>query len=136
MSRPDDGPRRRAVARRKAAVRTLAGVAMLLAACSAPPPTVDRITIVNPTDYEIDVHVSGREQDVWLPVGIVQPRTEDVAEQVIDQGDRWTFRFLYTGDPLEEVSLTRPELERSGWRVVIPQELGERLRALGEQPSD
>jgi hypothetical protein len=96
---------------------------------------VDRITIVNPTDYEIDVHVSGREQDLWLPVTIVEAHTEDVAEQVIDQGDRWTFRFLYAGDPLEEVSLTRPELERSGWRVVIPPELGQRLRELGEPPS-
>jgi hypothetical protein len=136
MSPPNDRSRRRADARGKAVVRALAAMAVLLAACSAPPPTVDRITIVNPTDYAIDVHVSGRDQDLWLPVGIVDAHTEDVAEQVIDQGDRWTFRFLYSGDPLEEVSLTRPELERSGWRVVIPHELGELLRELGEPPSD
>ena len=136
MSRPHEGPRRRAEARNGAVIRGLAAVTLLLAGCSAPPPTVDRITLVNPTDYEFHVHVTGREQGIWLPVAIVEARSEDVAQDVIDQGDRWTFRFLYTGESLEERSLTRAELERNGWRVVIPAELGERLRVLGEPPSD
>jgi hypothetical protein len=136
MSRPHDGPRRRAEARNGAVIRGLAAVTLLLAGCSAPPPTVDRITLVNPTDYDLHVHVTGREQGIWLPVAIVEARSEDVAQDVIDQGDRWTFRFLYTGESLEETSLTRAELERNGWRVVIPAELGERLRELGEPPSD
>jgi hypothetical protein len=136
MSRPFDGPRRRANARTRAVLPGLAAVTLLLAGCSAQPPTVDRITLVNPTDYDLHVHVTGREQGIWLPVAIVEARSEDIAEDVIDQGDRWTFRFLYTGESLDETSLTRAELERNGWRVVIPAELGERLRELGEPPSD
>jgi hypothetical protein len=117
-------------------VRGSIAAMVLLAGCSGRPNTVDRITLVNPTEYDIHVHVTGRGERIWLPVAIVQARSAVVVEDVIDQGDRWTFRFLYTGEPLEETSLTREELGRSGWRVVIPEELGVRLAERGEPPSD
>jgi hypothetical protein len=122
--------------RTMAALRRLAAVTLLVAGCSGAPATVDRITVVNPTDYDIQVLVTGREQGIWLPIAIVEARSEDLARDVIDQGDRWTFRFLYQGEPLEETSLTRGELEGGGWQVAIPEALGERLSALGEPPSD
>jgi hypothetical protein len=120
----------------KAGTRGLVVVGLLLAACSGPPPTVDRITVVNPTDYELDLHVTGRARERWLPVAIVGARSEDFVEEVIDQGDVWIFRFLHWGDPVEEISLSRAELERNGWRVEIPDELGGRLQGLGRPPSN
>ena len=124
-----EGPRRRA---RK---RSLVALALLMASCSGPPPTVDRITISNPTAYEIDVEVTDRDRDGWLPVAIVQPRSEHVARDVIDQGEAWIFRFSHWGDPVGEFSPTRAELERSGWRVEVPAEVEERLQQLGRPMS-
>jgi hypothetical protein len=55
-------------------------VALLcLTACSGRAPTVDEITIVNPTEYDVDVDVTGPDRDGWLPVGIVGARSEKVA---------------------------------------------------------
>jgi hypothetical protein len=109
---------------------------LLVAACTGPPPTVEEITIVNPTDYDLDVDVTGGERDGWLPVAIVKARTEDVAQEVIDQGEVWIFRFLHWGDPVGEVRLTRGDLERDGWRVEVPAGIGERLQQLGRPRSE
>jgi hypothetical protein len=108
-----------------------AATATVVVACSGVPPTVDRITIANPTEYEIDVEVRGHDRDGWLPLAIVEARTEDVTEDVIDQGAVWIFRFIHHGDPIDEIRLTRSALERDGWRVEIPSEVGERLQELG-----
>jgi hypothetical protein len=111
-------------------------VALLwLAACSAPPPTVERITIVNTTGYDFDVEVAGPERGGWLPVAIAEAGSENVAEAVIDQGEVWVFRFLHWGDPVGELSLTRAELVSGGWQVEVPEELEGRLRLLGRPPS-
>jgi hypothetical protein len=106
-----------------------------LAACSGPPPTVDQITIVNPTGYDLDVDVAGPERGSWLPVSIAEAGSEGVAEEVTDQGQVWIFRFLHWGEPVGELSLTRDELLRDGWRVEVPEEVEERLRELGRPPS-
>ncbi len=106
-----------------------------LTACSAPPPTVDRITIVNSTAYELDVEVAGAGGGSWLPVTIAEAGSEDVVEDVIDQGRVWMFRFLHWGDPVSELSLTRAELVEDRWRVEVPEEIEERLRQLARPPS-
>ncbi len=116
--------------------RILLALAVLVAACSGSPPTVERITIANPTDYELDVDVTGPDQEGWLPLALVEARSDDVVEEVIDQGKVWTFRFLHWGDPVGEVSLTRAELERNGWRVGVPGEVEERLQQLGRPTSE
>lgn len=108
---------------------------LLLAACLGPPPTVDRIAIANPTEYDLDVEVTDPDREGWLPVAIVEARSEHVAQEVIDQGEVWIFRFLHLGDPVGELSLTRAELERSGWRVEVPEEVEQRLHELGRPPS-
>jgi hypothetical protein len=116
--------------------RSLVALSLLLAACSAPPGTVDEITIANPTSYDIAVEVTGPARESWLPVAIVQAGTEDATNDVLDQGEVWVFRFLHWGEPLTELSLTRAELERNGWRVDIPADLEERLQQLGRPPSE
>ena len=109
----------------------LAILALVLSSCEGSPPTVDEITIVNGTDYDLDVEVSGDDRQGWLPVAIVEAGSTRVSEEVIDQGDVWVFRFRHRGDPVGELSLSRSELARSGWRVEVPETVSQRLRELG-----
>jgi hypothetical protein len=110
-------------------------LALLLANCLGRPPTVEQITIVNPTAYDLDVDLTGRDRDGWLPLAIVEARSEDVVQEVNDQGELWIFRFRHWGDPIGELSFTRAELEQKGWRVEVPQQVIERLGELGRPPS-
>jgi hypothetical protein len=121
--------------RMKARTRSLLALALLVASCSGPAPRVDRITISNPTAYDIDVEVTDRDRDGWLPVAIVEAGSEHISQDVIDQGEVWVFRFLHWGDPVGEFSPTRAELERNGWRVEVPGEVEERLQELGRPMS-
>jgi hypothetical protein len=104
---------------------------LLLGACFAPPPTVAEITVVNGTPYDLEVEVNGGDRESWLPVAIAEAGTTDVVHQVIDQGEVWIFRFRHWGDPVGELSLTRAELERNGWKVQVPETVSQHLRQLG-----
>lgn len=119
----------------KRGTRSPVVIAQLLASCLGLPPWIDRITIVNPTGYDLDVEVTDRDRDGWLPVAIVEAGEEDVAHEVIDQGEVWIFRFRHWGDPVGERSLTRAELEENGWRVEVPSEVEERLQQMGRPMS-
>ena len=99
---------------------TLASIVLVLGACSVPPPTVAQITIVNQTRYDLDVEVNGGDGGPWLPVAIAEAGTTDSTQEVVDQGRVWIFRFRHWGDPIGELSLTRAELEGSGWRIQVP----------------
>jgi hypothetical protein len=118
------------------ASRGLVVLALLAASCSGPPPTVERITITNPTAYDLDVDVTGPGTEGRLPIAIVEAGTEQVAQEVIDQGEVWIFRFRHWGDVVGELRLTRAELERNAWRVEVPAEVGERLEQLGRSTSE
>ena len=120
----------------KACARSLAMMALFVASCSGPPPTVESITIVNPTGYDLDVEVTDRGRTGWLPVAIVEAESQYVAQEVLDQGEVWIFRFRHFGDPVGELSLSRAELGRSGWRVEVPAEVEERLQQLGRPTSE
>ena len=122
--------------RMKVSTRTLLGLALLVASCSGRPPTVEKITIANPTGYDLDVDVSDGGRGGWLPVAIVAARSEEISREVIDQGEVWIFRFLHWGDPMGELSLSRTELERNGWRLEVPAEVEERLQQLGRPTAE
>lgn len=66
-----------------------------------------------------------------MPVAIAESGSSDVAREVIDQGEVWIFRFRHWGEPVGELRMTRGELERSGWRVEVPETVSEHLRDLG-----
>jgi hypothetical protein len=61
---------------------------------------------------------------------IVEARSEDIVRGVIDQGDLWIFQFRHLGDAIGETSISREELERSGWRMEVPGAVEERLAQL------
>jgi hypothetical protein len=122
--------------RRKARTRGLVVLALLGASCSGSPHTVERISIDNPTAYDLDVDVTGGDRDGWLPLAIIEAQSEDVAQDVVDQGEVWIFRFMHFGDPVGELRLTRAELAEDGWRVEVPSEVEDRLQQLGRPTSE
>jgi hypothetical protein len=110
-------------------------VGLLIAACSGAPQTVGRIEIVNSTEYDLAVEVSGPDQQGWLPLSIVEPRSNVTVREVIDQGERWSFRFRRFGETVGEISMSRDQLQATDWRVEVPVEVAERLADMGTPPS-
>ena len=98
------------------------------------PSFVAELTVVNPTVYKIDVEVQG-DGPRRLELGSVRREQSSTYEDVIDQGARWVFRFSYGGVPGGELAVSRAQLEADEWRVVVPGDVGERLRLAGLRPS-
>ena len=111
------------------------GVLLSLVGVSCGDPSfVDRITIVNPYEYDVPAEVSDGSSG-WLHLGTIERESEDTIEQVADMGERWIFRFRYRDLEQEQVTLSRAALSSAGWRVEVPEALAERLRTRGEPPS-
>lgn len=102
---------------------------------SAGPAKVARLTFENPTVYAIQIDVSQGPGTGWTPAGSVRQQSTADVEEVTDQGDVWLFRFTSQGEVGGELRLTRSELEASGWRIVIPPEVGTRLADAGAPPT-
>jgi hypothetical protein len=107
----------------------------LVVSRSAGPAKVARLTFENPTVYAIDIEVSPGTGTGWTPAGSVRQRSTVDVEEVTDQGDMWLFRFTSQGETGGELRLSRSELEGSGWRIVIPAEVGTRLADAGAPPT-
>lgn len=88
---------------------------------------VEEVVLVNETDYPATVAVRG-ETGGWLSLTMVTSNSTATVEQVMDQGDRWRFRFSYSVHEPVEVTLTRQSLVDTGWRVNVPIEFEQRLR--------
>jgi hypothetical protein len=95
---------------------------------------VDGVTIVNDTVYSANIDVTGEAGDGWLLVTSVEPQSTTVVEEVIDQGEKWNFRFDYVGRYDQEVEISRRELEQNGWTIEVPQSFEQRLRELNVSP--
>ena len=87
---------------------------------------VERVTVVNPTAYDIGVEVTDGDRKGWLALGDARDRTATSFQEVLDQGDVWVVRFA--DGEAGELRLTRDDLERSGWRVELPPGTEARLR--------
>ena len=102
---------------------------------SSGPKTVARITFENPTVYALEIEVGSGAGGGWASAGSVRQKSTTDVSEVIDQGDVWVFRFDSQGKSGGELRLSRTELEASGWRVSIPDEVGSRLAAAGAPPN-
>ena len=129
---------------RRGTILGIAGIALALLAVlgmtflvglSGGPATVARITFVNPTVYSLNVEVKPETGTAWSSAGFVPRQSTTVVEEIPDQGDVWIFRFDGQGRHGGELRRTRVELEGDGWRVEIPDEVGERLAAAGAHPT-
>lgn len=95
------------------------------------PPTIPRITFENPTRYALNIEVSPGTGSGWIDAGFVPREASADVSEIIDQGDVWLFRFQGQGESGGELQVTRADLQRTGWRVEIPPEVGWRLAAAG-----
>ena len=106
-----------------------------LVGLSSGPKTVARITFENPTAYALDIEVSSGREGGWTSAGSVRQKSTAEVSEVIDQGEVWVFRFDSQGHSGGELRLSRSELEASGWRVSIPDEVSARLTRAGAPPN-
>ena len=114
----------------------IAGLALVRVASVAmeTPDSVDRITIVNETDYGVDVDLRSAPDDSRLLLGRALPGADAARNQVLDAGDVWIFSFLRAGVDAGEVQLTRDQLEAADWRVSVPDEVVAAIEEAGQNP--
>lgn len=99
------------------------------------PPYVDSVTVSNPHVWHAEVDVGRPDGSRWIGLGHVGRGDTVSFRGVINPGNDWAFRFAYGGTEQAHVVISRIELERSGWKVTIPDEFAERMRAAGESPT-
>jgi hypothetical protein len=103
-----------------------------LTACEEPA-FVERVVVVNETDYPANVAVRGGEGG-WLGLTTVPPDQDREVGKVIDQGPSWTFRFSYGSRSPVDVTVSKQELVDADWHVRVPVELEDRLESEGVPP--
>ena len=99
------------------------------------PPRIDQLSFENQTNYTMEVEVTGAQRDGWLLLGTAERGATTIAPRVLDQGDAWIFHFESQGLDGGELPLSKDDLVRSGWRVVISNAIGNRLASQGASPS-
>lgn len=112
----------------------LGGLLALTGVSCGEPRFVAKVTIVNPTEYDVHAEV-GDGRSGWLNLGGVQRESEETIQQVTHFGERWVFRFGFRDLEQVEVPMTRAELAAAGWRVEVPATLADRLRTRREPAS-
>lgn len=114
----------------------LLGAATLVATSSLfeTPRFIDRLTLDNPTRFDLDVDVRGDGDDGWMAVWTATRLGQTNAEQVFDVGDDWIFRFRAQGATTPEHRVTRQELQADGWRLEIPAGVANSLESQGAAP--
>jgi hypothetical protein len=98
------------------------------------PDYVDRVTIVNETAYGVEVDVRPSADAGRLLLGRAVPGARIDKKIVVDNGDRWIFRFVRAGVDGAEVELTRAQLEGAGWSVSVPESAETAFGEAGQQP--
>jgi hypothetical protein len=86
----------------------------------AVPSVVDRITVENPTSYNVTIYVTDNDRDGWMAMGVARPEASSTFDLVIDQGQTWVFRFSADGVDDVELQSTRRQLVGEHWRLPIP----------------
>jgi hypothetical protein len=96
---------------------------------------VDRITVVNPTAYRLEIEASGSRNSRKLSLGAVESQSQRSFRKVSDQGQLWFFGFLYAGEVVGALAVGEDRLKARDWRVVVPIDVGDHLRAVDAAPS-
>ena len=111
-------------------------VAAFTVACATDGAVVDRLTVINGTDYDLEISLTGADRDGWTPLGRSRHGETTMHSHVDDVGDVWIFRFEYPG-PVSagELRVTREDLEEDRWRVDVPDDVERALRRRGIDPS-
>jgi hypothetical protein len=116
------------------AIAIVVAVVGLLFSSARGPHFVSGISVVNQTAYPYDVDASKEAGDGWTSVGTVGPKATERFQDVVDQGDHWVLRFSYAGQTAGELMLSRGDLVQRHWRIEVPAQFAEKLRAFGINP--
>ena len=124
--------RRRTLPTRLVDVTAAALFSVIVTAVSVQSPSrTPDITIDNPTSYDLTVKVSDGSGVDWMGFALVDAQSQTVVRAPIDPGADWILDF---GDG-REYPLARSVLRDAGWRLRVPEEVGERLADAGIAPS-
>ena len=119
-----------------ATVMALAAVVIMSHLIATSPRTVSRVTLVNNSEYDLDIAVTGASHDGLMPIGTAKSHATTEFQRVIDQGPTWVFQFTTQGQNGGEIRVSHNDLVHGDWRVVIPDAVAARLRgAAGVPPS-
>jgi hypothetical protein len=99
------------------------------------PARVDRVTINNPTDYDLTIQLSSGPDRAWLPLAVIGLRSTQEFHDVLDQGDSWVFGFRAQGRDGGDITVTRAQLEADGWQLTVPEDVVTQLQLLGAPKS-
>jgi hypothetical protein len=137
LTRPKPAPPRSQGHLAVAVVAAVAGVALLLLMMPTLrlPASVDAVSVVNPHPWHVEVEVGRPDGSRWIGLGQVLRERTHTFHSVIDPGDQWVFRFAYAGIHRAEATVSRADLKQAGWKITIPDEFAERMRAAGETRS-
>jgi hypothetical protein len=97
--------------------------------------TYRRLTVDNPSPYNVNIQVAGTKRQGWLDLGSFPRQARRTVEEVVDQGRDWVFRFSYGGVDAGELVISRDQLARDGWVTIVPSAVTERLHEAGLQES-
>lgn len=117
----------------------LAGAVLLVALLQASfldtVPLVPRLTVDNPTQFDINVDLANGDRRGWVHLGTVGRESQSVLEEISDPGATWVLRLSYAGVEAGELVVPRSDLPAADWRLSIPAEVGARIADAGLAPS-
>jgi hypothetical protein len=123
----------RSVVVRSAAVVLLVGTSP---ACLSNNATIERLTIVNRTRYDLEIRVTDAARDGWIVLGRTLRGARTDHELIADLGDVWIFRFEYAAKVLGgELRVDRTQLVQNRWTVEVPDDVDDALERAGIEPS-
>ncbi|HEX2191827.1 MAG TPA: hypothetical protein VHH09_01415 [Acidimicrobiales bacterium] len=110
-------------------------VFLLLLGSSSEPRRVARLTVTNPSPYQVNLEISDSRQERWLDLGAVGRERTRTVEELPDLGEAWVFRFSSSGVDGGRLEVTRAALRDAGWKITVPAEVTARFEEAGLTPS-
>lgn len=125
-------PPRRAVAEVALVLVVAAAAAVLTLAVTREPTRVARVTVENPTPWELHAVLGDGSDGGWTPLPVLRPRTRTEVPDVIDPGARWVLRITGPGGATTgRVVALRRDLQAAGWELALPASVAADLRRQG-----
>ena len=86
------------------------------------------VTVENRSTIPVNVDVRGSAAGSRLLLGTVPAGATVSTLDVLEQGDDWIFGFSSGGVDGGSVHMSRPKLAADGWRLVVPEQVVDRLQ--------
>jgi hypothetical protein len=99
------------------------------------PDVVPRVTVENRSSVPVNVDVRGSSSGSRLILDTVPAGSTATTLDVLDQGNDWIFGFSSGGVDGGSVRVSRAKLADDGWRLVVPDDILQRLQSSEFVPS-